>query len=90
MSAVYRLQREKKALLRHIADFVATLKNRVAGAARLLPASIRDPRPWYTLDERLLRDIGMTVVDAEIARLKSRMGAAEIQCGIRVNDEKNE
>ncbi len=39
--------------------------------------SDRVGRPWFTLDERLLKDIGKTPLDAEIAQLDARWGAAE-------------
>jgi hypothetical protein len=32
---------------------------------------------WRSLDDRLLRDIGATPLDAEIARLEARMGTIE-------------
>ena len=39
---------------------------------------------WRSLDERLLRDIGKSPVDAEIARLQARLGAgvADIRDGV--------
>jgi hypothetical protein len=33
--------------------------------------------PWYSLNERLLRDIGKSVVDAEIAKLQAQFGVSE-------------
>lgn len=39
--------------------------------------SDRVGRPWFTLDERLLKDIGKTPLDAEIAQLEARWGKAE-------------
>ena len=33
--------------------------------------------PWFTLSERLLKDIGKTPIEAEIARLHSRWGVTE-------------
>jgi hypothetical protein len=32
--------------------------------------------PWRALDERLLRDIGISPIEAEMARLEARMGVA--------------
>jgi hypothetical protein len=34
-------------------------------------------KPWYSLNEQLLRDIGKSVVDAEIAKLQAH-GVSEI------------
>ena len=35
-------------------------------------------KPWYSLNEQLLRDIGKSAVDAEIAKLQEAHGVSEI------------
>jgi hypothetical protein len=76
MSTIYIAKRER--LLTRLLDYATFFRAFTVRARRLFFAPATDQRPWYTLDERQLRDIGMTVVDAEIARLRSRMGATEM------------
>jgi hypothetical protein len=77
VSTIYLLKDEENRLSTGVVNSVSSLRHRAVRALRTLFASASNQRPWYTLDERLLRDIGMTLVDAETARLKARIGAAE-------------
>jgi hypothetical protein len=60
-----------------VARFNARLAALAAQALRALFAGSDRTAHWRSLDDRLLRDIGASPLDAEIARLNARMGAAE-------------
>ena len=58
-----------------LAEFRARVSATLSAlAALLLLAPKPFERPWFTLSERLLKDIGKTPIEAEIARLHSRWG----------------
>jgi len=59
------------------ARFAARLAALAARAFGRLSAISSQATHWRSLDERLLRDIGVFPLDAEIARLSTRMGVAE-------------
>ena len=63
-------------LPRIVARFASTLGALAAASLRILTRSDHVPH-WRSLDEPLLRDIGATPLDAEIARLEARMGTIE-------------
>jgi len=56
-----------------IARITAALQTLAAQASSRLSAGSQ----WLSLDDRLLRDIGASPLDAQIARLDARMGSAE-------------
>jgi hypothetical protein len=62
---------------------LAEFRARVSAAFSALRSPIfkirsdRAGHPWFTLDERLLKDIGKSKLDAEIAQLTARWGGAE-------------
>ena len=60
-----------------IKRFAAALQALAAQALQGLSAALGRQADWRSLDERLLRDIGASPTDAEIARLQARMGVAE-------------
>jgi hypothetical protein len=57
--------------------FAALLRAPVALASKALSARPGRDADWRSLDERLLRDVGESPVDGDLARLKARMGASE-------------
>ncbi len=68
--------RRRSPALDSLRNALAAIQTTIASAfPRLSAAAGRD---WRSLDERLLRDIGVSPVDAEIARLAQRNGVAEI------------
>jgi hypothetical protein len=89
MSIVYIARKGGTSFWRHVPNLVSRLQSGAVRALRYFSSSSRNQRTWYTLDEHLLRDIGMTAVDAEIARLRSRMGVAETQRETRTPDQKS-
>lgn len=77
----------------HEATFsVAGIATRITAAIQVLTARLssrlaagsRRSTPWYLLDDRLLQDIGVSPLDAEIARLHARMGASAMEEGTRL------
>ena len=60
-----------------IARITATLRALAAQALNKFSAGRAEAGPWHSLDDRLLRDIGATPLEAEVARLEARMGAVE-------------
>ena len=65
-------------LPRIVARFASTLGAVAAASLRIFTRSDHVPH-WRSPDERLLRDIGASPLDAEIARLNARMGAVETE-----------
>jgi hypothetical protein len=76
MTAIQTSREPELRLRRIIARFATTLGVLAAPWARMFAGSGRLP-DWRSLDDRLLRDIGATPLDAEIARLDARMGAIQ-------------
>ena len=60
-----------------IARITAALQTLAAQPLSRLSAGSQQPAQWLSLDDRLLRDIGASPLDAQIARLHARRGAAE-------------
>jgi hypothetical protein len=60
-----------------VARITTGLQALAAQALHRLSADSAQPAQWRSLDDRLLRDIGASPLDAQIARLHARMGAAE-------------
>jgi glutathione S-transferase len=81
MSTICIAKRQRNGPLTRVLNLATFLHASAVRALRPFFAFTSRQRPWYALDERQLRDIGMTVVDAEIARLESRMGTTETLVG---------
>jgi hypothetical protein len=76
MTAIHTSREPEVRLRRIIARFATTLGVLAARWSRMFAGSGRLP-DWRSLEGCLLRDIGATPLDAEIARLDARMGAIE-------------
>jgi uncharacterized protein YjiS (DUF1127 family) len=55
---------------------------RAVGRLALRRLSVAQAPQWRSLNDRLLRDIGASSADAEIARLKARMGVSRTEAEI--------
>jgi len=77
MTAIETPQGAEFSVIGIIARITAALQTLAAQALSRLSAGSQQPAQWLSLDDRLLRDIGASPLDAQIARLHARMGAAE-------------
>jgi uncharacterized protein YjiS (DUF1127 family) len=76
MSAVQILEAQRFRLPRMVRQIATTLKALGAWASKSQLARGSSETHWRSLDERLLRDIGISPAEAEMARLEARMGVA--------------
>lgn len=76
MTALHTSHEPKLTVPRIVARSASMLGLLATLSARIFAGSGHVP-PWRSLDDHLLRDIGATRLDAEIARLEARMGAVE-------------
>jgi hypothetical protein len=83
MTAIQISEGRRFRLPKAIRQFPASLKATGISALKSYLFRPAHDTHWRSLNERLLRDIGKSPIDAEIARLQARLGADAADIGQR-------